>query len=232
MRRTALVALIGAVISSATIGATPAAGAGGTYTVAFCGELNRELGAVVKDARAYAVRDKCSDPDAGYAARIESIDSTQASRSAYLEWQVGGPLAIVGMRADANLRAAAGHKPRIVAVDAEGRIGDVIAEDDGKSGFEPINWAGVAHAGVRASLSCERSNGCNQSFDAKTLLRNVEFTVADYADPEVQVDGGLFGDDWQRGVREGGLLLGDDGSGIASAKIAINNFENPVGAPR
>jgi hypothetical protein len=74
-----------------------------------------------------------------------------------------------------------------------------------------------------ASLSCEEADGCQQSNLAKTWIRHVELTLADYSDPVFsEVSGTLLDGGWVRGDRSLSSAAEDDGAGLSGVAIEID----------
>ena len=58
--------------------------------------------------------------------------------------------------------------------------------------FHIEHWRGNRQAQFVAELGCDEDRGCEESNAAKTWVRGLRLTLADYADPEVAA-GGLCG---------------------------------------
>ncbi len=174
-----------------------ASGAGGTYEVVQCHDLNRAHTADSFGSSAYVARDHCVDGSDGNALKIENARSVNRGQGRKLVWAAPPGLAVVGVHLRARLQRHDGHIPRLYMADASGAQTHPIASGDGGSGgFRTINWDGPGQKRFVASLVCETKARCHESSRAKTWLRNIRLEVADLVDPEVEVGGRFFGGGW------------------------------------
>lgn len=210
-------------VASVVIPAASAQAAGGTYDVVFCSSLNRDLGGTVEKANVYSARDYCAEPTEDFAFKINNVERALEGRSAEVFWEAEPPLAIVAAQAEAKLRRAAGYHARLYTADERGRLTHLVATGSTDGGdYTPYSWTGTPQPAFYADLVCVRSPSCAPSDQAKTLVRDLRFTVADYADPEVEVDGSLYGGGWLRGEARSTLRTSDLGSGIARLQLLVD----------
>lgn len=196
---------------------------GGTYDVVFCGELNRGFGGTIESTNAFSARTLCSDPQNDSAVKIDNVDRTTEGRSARVFWDVDTPLGITGIQVDGRLRRANGYRSELYMADAEGRMTEEVAEGDSSpGGFRTYQWQGKPQRQFFASLKCAQGPSCPASEHARTWVRNLRFTVADGADPEVEVEGDLIREGWLRGESSVALSATDPGSGLAQLTIDVN----------
>ena len=201
-----------------------ASGAGATYVVIQCDPANREAADVrVHERRGYGVTRDC-DEAAGYnALRIQSRLSAGKGSKGTLSWAAPSGTGFVRVRSEAKLRRDMGHYSRIYMADSKGRETTRIASGDGTSGtFRERIWNGGRQQQFVAALGCNRSGGCPQSDAAKTWVREVKMTVADYADPTVVLDGPLVTGGWKRGDQQLGSTANDSGSGVRDVVARMN----------
>ena len=165
-----------------------AAASGGTYDVVFCHELNRSFGGTIDSTNSFSARSRCSEPQNDSAVKIENVDRTAEGRSAVVSWQVAEPLGITGVEVDGRLRRANGYVSELFMADAGGhRTQQVATGESEPSDFEPYEWNGKPQQQFVAQLRCVLNPNCPASEPARTWVRNLRFTVADGADPEIEV---------------------------------------------
>ena len=70
---------------------------------------------------------------------------------------------------------------------------------------EAVHLGRTAAAPIGSELECGQSPSCAASEHARAWVQNVRLTVADEADPEVEVDGSLLDGGWLRGDHSLGL---------------------------
>jgi hypothetical protein len=207
--------------------AAGAGAAGGTYTVVKCHELNRTLSEakIVENAQ-YVVQSGCADAGSLYSSRIESIGNAGIGRRGALRWSAPEATGITGVRLQARLRRAAGHRSRLYMAQADGLETKRVATGDADGGgWRFVRWTGARQQQFVASLECERRAGCRQSDEAKTWVRNIQLTLADYADPVVNASGTIYTGGWLRGERRVAAEVSDAGSGIKKAVVLVNGSE-------
>ena len=164
-----------------------ALGAGATYDVIQCHPGNRGHGdALLHEPRPYGVTTACANPSAENAIQINNRLRAEKGREGSVRWAAPAETGIVGVRVDAKLRRAAGHRARLFMADQNGRETRRIAQGDGSPGaFHIERWRGNRQAQFVAELGCDEDRGCEESNAAKTWVRGLRLTLADYADPEV-----------------------------------------------
>jgi hypothetical protein len=215
---------LGAVLAVAAPVPASALGAGGTYEVLQCHELNRgSVDAIPSEPRVYWVNRFCDEPQHENSLQINSLLPAQRGKTALITWTAPAETGFIDVRLEAKLRRADGHKARLYLADEAGRETERIAVGDGEpSTFQVEAWGGSRQGQLVASLGCEESGGCPKSDQAKTWVRDVRLTLADYADPVVEPSGSLLSTDWMRGSRELSALFSDGGSGLAEAGVRVN----------
>lgn len=215
-----------AVIVVAVALPTGALGAGATYDVLQCHQLNRgSADATARDGRAYLVARRCDEPEHANSLQINSLLRASGGSTALLEWTAPAETGFVRIRVEAKLRRDNGHKARLYLADDAGRETRRIATGTGDpASFRLETWDGSRQERFIASLGCEESAGCDQSDQAKTWVRDVRMTLADYADPTVAASGSLLSTGWMRGTRELGAVFTDSGSGLLEAGVRVNGL--------
>jgi hypothetical protein len=210
------------------LGLAPGAGAaGGTYTVVKCHELNRTLSEakIVENAQ-YVVQRVCADAGSDYSSRIESIGNAGIGRRGALRWSAPDATGITGVRLQARLRRAAGHRSRLYMAQADGLETKRVATGDADgAGWRFVRWTGPRQEQFIASLECERRAGCPQSDEAKTWVRDIRLTLADYADPVVNASGTMYSGGWLRGDQRVAAQFTDAGGGLQNAVVRVNGSE-------
>ncbi len=177
-------------VSLAAAGSAAGREGGGTYKVAECDPVNREdADAVLRDTEAYSVKDYCGDPTGGYSLQVASRAPSVVGHRGLVRFETpSSDLGIVGVKVDAKLRGEGGNHPRLWLADGNFRETSHIAGGDSPGdGFHQYSWS-TTGPGARqfiASLTCEAQEGCARSNLAKTWIRNVRLTVADYSEPEL-----------------------------------------------
>ncbi|MEJ7876759.1 MAG: hypothetical protein WKF62_08865, partial [Solirubrobacterales bacterium] len=157
---------------------------GGTYDVVFCSSLNRSYGGEIETTNAFTARNLCSDPQNDNAIKIESVARATDGRSARVSWGVEPPLGIVGVSAEGRLRRADGFSSKLFMADAEGRLSEEVADGTREPGdFRTVEWEGIPQRQFVARLECTQAPSCEASDHARTWVRNLRFTVADFSDP-------------------------------------------------
>lgn len=214
------------VIAAAMAFPTGALGAGATYEVLQCHQLNRgSADATAREGRAYLIARRCDQPEHENSLQIRSLLHASGGSTALVEWAAPAETGFVRIRVEAKLRRDHGHKARLYLADDAGRETQRIAgADTGPTGFRAESWDGSRQEQFVASLGCEESAGCPQSDEAKTWVRDVRMTLGDYADPTVAASGSLLSTGWIRGTRELGALFADTGSGLAEAGVRVNGL--------
>ena len=189
------IALLGLTLPSS------APGAGATYDVIQCHPGNRGHGdALLHEPRPYGVTTACANPSAENAIQINNRLRAEKGREGSVRWAAPADTGIVGVRVDAKLRRAAGHRARLFMADQNGRETRRIAQGDGSPGaFHIEHWRGNRQAQFVAELGCDEDRGCEESNAAKTWVRGLRLTLADYSDPEVVAGGSLLEAGWRRG---------------------------------
>lgn len=217
----------GSFMLAAAVFAVPAASSrasGETYEVVHCGTLNRALGGTISETNAFSARNNCGDEANDFAFHIDSVGRATKGRAASVTWGVEPPLGIVGVSADARLRRADGYQSRLFMADSTGLLTDVVATGSREpSDFTRYEWDGAPQRQFVANLECFDGPSCPASPHAKTLVRDLRFTVADYADPEVVAEGSLYSGEWLRGPVDVVLTSQDAGSGISDLYVDVNS---------
>lgn len=236
LRASRVASFVAGSVAVAALAPSVAWGAGKTYEVVQCDPLNRAVpGMTQQDGPAYAVKPMCADPHNDHAIKITNTRFARHGRLGRVSWSTGSPaLRIVGTDVEAWLRRDKGHAPRLFVADAEGHeVARVAAGLDRPSDFRRYSWQSMTVRPEQfvALLRCERHDGCPQSGIAKTWLRNVHLTVADYADPALaQPTGALLDTGWVRGQRSLNVGGSDVGSGIQRISLTVNG--SPAGVVR
>jgi hypothetical protein len=202
-------------------------GAGETYVVLQCDPQNRESAdARLNEPRGYGITRGCDDASADNALRIYSRLPAGNGSKGTISWAAPAGTGFVRVRSEAKLRRDAGHYSRIFMADSKGRETRRIATGDGTPGaFHEEIWDGGRQSQFVAILGCDRSGGCPQSGEAKTLVREVRMVLADYSDPTVAVDGSLVSGGWKRGLHPLTFQGDDQGSGARGLLISVNGSE-------
>ncbi len=201
-----------------------ALGAGATYEVIQCHPGNRGHGdALLHEPRPYGVTTACANPSAENAIQINNRLRAEKGREGSVRWAAPADTGIVGIRVDAKLRRAAGHRARLFMADQNGRETRRIAQGDGSPGaFHIERWRGNRQAQFVAELGCDEDRGCEESNAAKTWVRGLRLTLADYADPEIVAGGSAVDPGWRLG-RHGLQYTADDaGSGLRRVVVRVN----------
>lgn len=197
---------------------------GGTYDVAFCSELHRFFGGTIESTNSFSARTLCSDPDNDSAVKIDNVARTTKGRSARVIWAVGEPLGLVGAQVEGRLRRSEGYESSLFMADALGSSTHIVARGGpGPGPFERFRWQGAPQRQFVAKLECTAGPSCPPSEQAKTWVRDLRFTVADYADPQVEVRGSLFQGGWLRGSVDVSAQATDGGSGVATVSVTANS---------
>jgi hypothetical protein len=202
-----------------------AMGAGETYLVVQCHPENRNhADAVLQEPRPYGITTACADSEFENAIQINNRFRAEKNRSGAVRWIAPPDTGIVGVRVDAKLRRAEGHRARLYMADRLGRETRRIAYGDGSPGtFHAESWTGTRQAQFVAELGCEEDRGCAESSAAKTWVRHVRLEVADYSDPEVTPSGLLFRSGWIRGQPGMQYTADDLGSGVRRVDLRVND---------
>lgn len=208
----------------AAIAPAVASGVGATYVVIQCDPQHRDApDAHVHEPRGYGVTRDCDDAAGENALRIQSRLAAGEGSRGTLTWIAPGGTGFIRVRSEAKLRRDAGHYSRLFMADSKGRETVRIATGDDTPGAFPEEiWSGAAQKQFVAALGCKRAGGCPQSDAAKTWVRGVKMTVADYADPVVSVDGSLVSGGWKRGDQGLGFTGDDVGSGVEIVIARVN----------
>jgi hypothetical protein len=224
-----LLALGGSAMAVALVAPSIAWSAGNTYEVVQCDPKSRAVSGIsLDDAPAYAVTQMCDDARNNHAIKITNTSFARYGRSGRAAWSTGSPaLRIVGVSVDARLRRDNGHVPRLFVADAAGNeVARVASGVSQPTDFLNYSWrsSGARPEQFVAHLRCENPDGCHQSDLAKTWLRDVHLTVADYANPVLEEIGGtMFGPGWLRGNQTLYVRGADIGSGIRATYISVNS---------
>jgi hypothetical protein len=210
-------------ITIAALPATPAHGAGGTYDVVFCGDLNRVFGGEIQANAAFSARSFCND--AGHYNAVQIVNELPAhiGRSARAFWEVGDPLGIVGVSGETRLRRAGGYVAELYMSDQMGdNLRRVKLGGTEPTGFVPFSWQGDPFARFVTELRCDEAPTCPASAQAHAWVRDLRLTVADYADPTVDTGLSLYEDRWIKGESASSLQARDEGSGVSELFIDVN----------
>jgi hypothetical protein len=192
-----------------------------------CHELNRTLSEakIVENAQ-YVVQSGCADAQSDYASKIESIGSAGIGRRGAVRWAAPEATGIVAVRLQARLRRAAGHRSRLYMAEANGHESKRVATGDADGGgWKLVRWSGTRKEQFVGSLECERRSGCRQSDEAKTWVRSIQLTLADYSDPTVNVSGTIYSGGWLRGAQRLSAQFTDAGSGLENTVVRVNGSE-------
>ncbi len=219
-------ALAGAITASLLL-PQAALSAGATYDVVQCHPLNRShADAQLHEPRPYGITTACAEAASENAIQINNRLRAEKGREGSVRWIAPEATGFVGIRVEAKLRRAAGHYARLFMADEFGREVRRIATGDGSPGaFHVESWDGARQAQLVAVLGCDEDKGCDESNAAKTWVRSVRMTLADYADPEVAVSGSLLGGGWRRGEQVVDYSVDDVGSGARELFIRVNGVE-------
>jgi hypothetical protein len=225
-RRVTVVALAGMLFALCV--APSASAAGATYKVVQCDPLNRGQQAVFEANLAYDARSFCANTAQEHAIQVNNTNSAGFTRFGRASWSVpSSALGIVGVEVQGKLRRDHGHRSRLFMGDENlNETIRVATGGTGPTGFDPYTWTGSRQESFVASLSCEEADGCAQSNLAKTWIRHVELTLADYSDPLlVDVSGSLLASGWLRGSRGLFVSASDQGGGLAQIGATVNGTE-------
>lgn len=211
------------------IGAAPAIAdaAGARYVVVQCQPQNvPSPDAVLKEPRPYGIAKGCSMPDRHNAISITNRLNAGNGKAGTVRWIAPEHTAFTRVRLEAKLRRKKGHYSRIYMADRDGRQTRRIASGDSSpGGFQVEKWAGAREEQLVAALGCNQAGGCPQSNLAQTHVREVRMTLADLADPTVEVSGSLVSGGWKRGERLLEHSANDNGTGMASLLIRVNGLD-------
>lgn len=225
MRRRAVAATVAASLFLA-LTSSEAKASGGTFEVVFCHELSTLFGGDIDTNNAFSARSFCNDESNASAVRIESALRAKNGRSARAFWEVDQPLALTGVSAEGRLRRADGYQSELFMADADGKPTRRVAFGGPATGeFETYEREGDPQAQFVAELKCTEGPSCPPSPQAQTLVRDLRFTVADYADPQVEVEGSLLHGGWLRGEKAAEVLGTDVGSGLRQLRIQANSSD-------
>ena len=232
LRPTPIVAAgLGLAMLAAALVPAVATGAPGTYTVMQCHALNRTTAdAVFEDESAYWARNSCGGAQDDYAAKVTNTGNAQHGHSGRVSWSTRSPaLGIVGVDVGAQLRRDRGHVSRLWMADRNLNEAAAFGTGSADAGsWQHYDWR-TDERGARqfvASLSCERVTGCRESELAKTWVRNVRLTVADYLNPTFAgLSGSLLGTGWLRGIQVLHAFAGDSGSDLSSTVATVDGAE-------
>jgi hypothetical protein len=206
-----------------------AGAAGATYTVIQCDPLNREADdATMESSLAYDVRDFCGSASQDNAIKVSNVASAGNGRYGRVRWAMpSSALGIVGVSVEGKLRRDSQHRARLwMGDDSFNETFRVATGGTDATAFQRYAWSGAGQDQFIASLSCEEPDGCPQSDEAKTWVRNVRLTLKDYADPVLtRVDGTLLGGGWVRGSRDVEADGSDSGSGLDRIRLLVNGVE-------
>jgi hypothetical protein len=223
-RRLAIAAVGGALLALSVV---PSALGAATYKVVQCDPLNRGEQAVLEANLAYDARSFCPNTAQEHAIQVNNTDSAGFTRFGRASWSTpSSALGIVGVKVQGKLRRDHGHRSRLYMGDENrNETIRVATGGTGPTDFDPFTWSGSRQESFVASLTCEEAAGCPQSNLAKTWVREVELTLADYSDPAfTELSGTLLSDGWMRGDRSVNSAVADAGSGIADIEIEINGM--------
>jgi hypothetical protein len=211
--------------------APAAMGAGATYTVVQCDPLNRTHQATLTANLAYDARSFCPNSAQENSIQVNNTSSAGSSRYGRASWIVpSSSLGIVAVDVEGKLRRDHGHRSRLYMADENlNETVRVATGDTGPTGFGRHTWSGGRQEAFVASLSCGEVDGCPQSNQAKTWVRSVELTLADYSDPGFSdVSGTLLGSGWVRGEQDLNAIAIDAGSGLHRIVASANGTQLTV----
>jgi hypothetical protein len=205
--------------------ATSASASGARYKVVQCDPLNRGQHAVLEANLAYDARSFCANTAQEHAIQVNNTNSAGFGRSGRASWSVASSaLGIVGLKVQGKLRRDHGHRSRLYMGDEH--LNETIRVATGGTGptdFDGYAWNGSRQESFVASLSCQEADGCPQSNLAKTWIRDVELTLADYSDPLLtQLSGSILDGGWLRGNADLFGRATESGSGVLELSVAIN----------
>jgi hypothetical protein len=228
-RRLAIAAVGGGLLA---LSAVPSAlGAGATYKVVQCDPLNRGEQAVLEANLAYDARSFCANTAQEHAIQVNNTNSAGFTRFGRASWSVPtSALGIVGVKVQGKLRRDHGHRSRLYMGDENrNETVRVATGGTGPTDFDPFTWSGSRQESFVASLSCEEADGCPQSNLAKTWVREVDLTLADYSDPVfTQISGTMLAPGWRSGTADLFAAATDAGSGLRRISTALNGVEVAV----
>jgi hypothetical protein len=225
---------VGSIAAGVTLAvASSASASGATYKVVQCDPLNRGQQAVLEANLAYDARSFCANTAQEHAIQVNNTNSAGFGRFGRASWSVASSaLGIVGLSVQGKLRRDHGHRSRLYMGDEN--LNETIRVATGGTGptdFDGYAWSGSRQESFVASLSCQEADGCPQSNLAKTWIREIQLTVADYSDPVFsQVSGTLLADAWLRGARDLFAGAADSGSGLQEIAATVNGVNIKVEA--
>jgi hypothetical protein len=190
--------------------------------------LNRAHQATLAANLAYDARSFCTNSAQEHSIQVNNTASAGSSRYGRASWIVpSSSLGIVAVDVEGKLRRDHGHRSRLYMADeSQNETLRVATGNTGPTDFDRYAWSGGRQEAFVASLSCGEVDGCPQSNLAKTWVRRVELTLADYSDPGfTQLSGTVIEPGWHRGSV--GLLVesSDAGSGLVRINVSANGTE-------
>lgn len=205
---------------------TEARASGETFDVVFCDDLSSLFGGEFETNNAFSARSFCNDESNASTVKIENVLRAKNGRSARAFWEVDEPLGLTGVSSEGRLRRSDGYQSELFMADAAGKFKSRVALGRPDTGdFKRYRWDGNPQAQFVAELKCTEGPSCPMSTQAHTWVRELRFTVADYADPEVEVEGSLFGGGWLRGTHDAQVVASDEGSGLGRIELKAGSVE-------
>jgi hypothetical protein len=207
--------------------ATPAAA--GEFTVAQCDARNRDHADARfdrTDGAYYELSRGCLKPADSSALKVDSRALAPTGAQGRIAWVAPAGLRVVGVSAEARLRADAGHRARLSYLDAAGeQAGRIATGRDEPGGFRRYKHrlGGSGRAGFAAQLICIASVSCGHSEQARTWIRGLRLTLRDGAAPTVALSGSLAGQGWLRGSHDLAVTAADLGGGLRRLDVAVGN---------
>ena len=207
--------------------ATAGPAAAGEFTVAQCDPRNRDFADARfdrTDGAYYGLSRSCGEPAGSSALKVDSRASAPTGAEGRIAWLAPAGLRVVGVTAEARLRADAGHRARLSYLDAAGeQAGRVATGLDGPGGFQRYTHklGGIGRAGFAAQLICVSGVSCAHSEQARAWIRGVRLTLRDATAPTLGVSGSLVEPGWLRGEHELVVTAGDIGGGLRRLDVEI-----------
>ena len=214
--------------------AAAAPAAAGEFTVAQCDLRNPDFADARfdrTDGAYYGLSRGCGKPAESSALKVENRASAPTGAEGRIAWLAPPGLRVVGVTAEARLRADAGHRARLSYLDAAGeQAGRIAGGLDEPGGFRrhTHRLGGIGRAGFAAQLICVSGVSCAHSEQARAWIRGVRLTLRDAAAPTLGLSGSLLEPGWLRGERELVAAAGDLGGGLRRLDVEIGGA--PVGA--
>jgi hypothetical protein len=219
----------------ASVAAAPPAVAG-EFTVAQCGAGNPAAADARfdrTDGAYYALTRGCERAADSSALKVDNRAAAPSGAEGRIAWVAPAGLRVVGVGAEARLRADAGHRARLSYLDASGeQAGRIATGRDEPGGFERYRHRldGTGRAGFAAQLICVSAGSCAHSEQARAWIRGVQLTLRDATAPTLALAGSLLGPGWLRGSHDLEVAARDVGGGLRRLDVAVGSAA--AGVPR